>query len=92
MRESVLLSKIANKRQSAYLDALALVGVVLDDGLRLAGEGLETLQDCGLVVVGSAAGLTAFQQTLLHDVFADLEVEHHVALADLVGRRTCEGY
>ena len=70
-----------------YLDDFALVTVVLDDGGSLLLEGLETLDDGRLVVVGSATCLASLQKTLLHYLLVHLEIEHGVAGCHLTGKR-----
>lgn len=65
----------------SYLFALALI--VCDHGLGELVEGLQPFLDGLLVVVDASGGLTTLQQSLLHHVVRQLEVQHHVARTHL---------
>jgi len=60
----------------------ALGGIGVHDGLGVLVEGVEALLDGLNVVVGSAAGLAAFQQTSSHGFVRDLKVENLCAGGD----------
>lgn len=65
---------------------LAILVVVLDDGVRSLGEDTEALLDGLDVIVGAAARLAALHQAPQHDFFGALEVQCELAWHDLLVR------
>eukprot|EP00108_Taenia_solium_P004407 TsM_000854800 transcript=TsM_000854800 gene=TsM_000854800 len=62
------------RRRRTDLDDLALLSVMLNDRFSLLLEGLQTLHNGGLVVIGTTARLTAFEKTLFHHLLTHLKV------------------
>lgn len=63
---------------------LAILFVVLNDGVGSLGEDAEALRDGLDVIVGAAARLTALHQALQHDLFGAFEVQCKLAWHDLL--------
>lgn len=64
------------------LDNTAIFIKVVDDRHAGLDKGSETLADARLIVVSSTAGLSAIDQTLLHDVLGAVKEQSEDALAD----------
>jgi hypothetical protein len=64
------------------LDNTAILLKVVDDRHASLDKGSETLANTLLVIISSATGLAAVDQTLLHDLFGTLKEQGEVALAD----------
>jgi len=67
---------------SLDFDNTAVLVKVVDNRHAGLDKGSETLANTLLVIIGSATGLAAVDQTLLHDLLGTLEEQSKVALAD----------
>jgi hypothetical protein len=77
-----VLVDLIRSLDSLNLDNTAILLKVVDDGHAGLDKGSETLADTLLVVISSATGLAAVDQTLLHDLFGALKEQSEDALAD----------
>lgn len=77
-----VLVNLVGSLDSLDLDDTAVLVKVLDNRHAGLDESSETLANALLVVIGSATGLAAVDQTLLHDVLGALEEEGEDTLAD----------
>jgi len=77
-----ILVDLVRSLNSLDLDNTAILVKVIDNRHAGLDKGSETLANTLLVVIGSATGLAAVDQTLLHDLFGALKEQSKDALAD----------
>ena len=77
-----MLVDLVRGLDSLNLDNTAILVKVVDNRHAGLDKGSETLANALLIIVSSATGLAAVDQTLLHDLLGTLEEKSKVALAD----------